>query len=90
ITIRVALDGNDILMQVQDNGQGMTEEQTATILQKERSDDSGIGLKNVNDRIKIYFGEEYGISIDSELDCGTTISIRFPIIVTQGGDKIEK
>ncbi|MDL2295450.1 sensor histidine kinase [Lachnospiraceae bacterium OttesenSCG-928-E19] len=80
IIIRGSREGDDILMQVIDNGQGMTEEQTATILQKERSDDSGIGLKNVNDRIKIYFGEEYGISIDSELDYGTTISIRLPIV----------
>ena len=41
---------------------------------------SGYGIKNVNDRLKIYFGDEYGISIDSELDVGTTVTIRIPKI----------
>ena len=36
------------------------------------------GIKNVNDRIKIYFGEKYGISIESELDEGTCVTIRMP------------
>lgn len=40
----------------------------------------GIGVKNVNDRLKIYFGEEYGITIDSELDVGTTVTIKIPKI----------
>lgn len=34
--------------------------------------------QNVNDRIKIYFGEKYGISIESELDEGTCVTIRMP------------
>ena len=42
------------------------------------SDESCIGIKNVNDRIKIYFGKEYGLSIESELDEGTTVIIRMP------------
>ena len=37
-----------------------------------------LGIKNVNDRIKIYFGEKYGISIESELDEGTCVTIRMP------------
>ena len=48
------------------------------ILQRESGDRTGIGIKNVNDRIKIYFGEEYGISIVSELDEGTCVTIRMP------------
>ena len=40
----------------------------------------GIGVKNVNDRLKIYFGEEYGITIESELDVGTTVTIKIPKI----------
>ena len=58
----------------------MTPEQCESILKKERSDSSGIGIKNVNDRIKIFFGEQYGIRIESELDVGTTVIIRFPKI----------
>ena len=71
-------DPNDIIITVADNGIGMTEEQCRKILLKERSDSSGIGVKNVNDRLKIYFGEKYGITIESELDVGTTVMVRIP------------
>lgn len=80
ITITVRRDGEDILIEVADNGVGMTEEQCESILRKERSDSSGIGIKNVNDRLRIYFGDKYGISVKSELDCGTTITVRIPQI----------
>ena len=79
ITVKQAEDDeNDILMTVADNGVGMTEEQCRKILSKERSDSSGIGVKNVNDRLRIYFGEKYGLTIKSELDCGTEITVRLP------------
>lgn len=39
---------------------------------------SGIGVRNVNERIKLIYGEEYGISITSELDEGTTATITIP------------
>lgn len=78
ITVTVKPHGEDILITVADNGVGMTEEQCLKILQKERSDSSGIGVKNVNDRLKIHFGERYGISIASELDVGTTVTVRIP------------
>lgn len=80
IRIEAKSDGNDIEFRVSDNGAGMTAEQCENILRKERSDSSGIGIKNVNDRIKIFFGDEYGIRIESEQDVGTTIMIRFPRI----------
>lgn len=79
IDINVSVDlNNDILIDVRDNGVGMTSSQCVKILKKERSDSSGIGIKNVNDRLKIYFGENYGISIKSELDVGTTVTVRIP------------
>ena len=63
---------------VSDNGIGMTEEQCREILRKEPGDRTGIGIKNVNDRIKIYFGSNYGLNITSELDEGTCVTIRMP------------
>ena len=78
IIISVKSDGGDILMKVEDNGVGMTAEQCESLLKKERSDSSGIGIKNGNDRIRIYFGEGYGVTVDSELDRGTTITVRIP------------
>lgn len=81
ITVKTADDGSDdILITVSDNGVGMTKEQCRKILAKERSDSGGIGVKNVNDRLKIYFGEKYGLSIESELDVGTTVTVRIPKI----------
>ena len=80
IRICVRADGKDIIITVADNGLGMTKEQCETILKKDRSDSKGIGVKNVYDRLKIYFGDEYGISIESELDVGTTVKIKIPKI----------
>jgi two-component system sensor histidine kinase YesM len=41
---------------------------------------SGIGLRNVHERIALYFGSQYGISIISEPDVGTTVSLRMPCV----------
>ncbi len=70
----------DILITVEDNGVGMTQEQCRKILEKGRSDSGGIGVKNVNDRLKIYFGEAYGIEIHSEPDVGTKVVVHIPKI----------
>lgn len=78
IDIKIFREGEAIVFTVADNGVGMSREQCAGILKREPGDQTGIGIKNVNDRIKIYFGEEYGITIDSEEDEGTVVSIRMP------------
>lgn len=81
IFIAVHKTGDDIIMKIKDNGVGMSEEQVENILKKERTDSKGIGVKNVNDRIKIYFGDDYGIVVQSELDVGTTITIKIPAVM---------
>lgn len=78
IHIRVTDGGDCIYMQVEDNGVGMTKEQCGKIIAHDESDSFGIGIKNVNDRLKIYFGREYGLSIESELDYGTTVTVKIP------------
>ena len=83
IIISVKPDGDDILMTVSDNGVGMTAEQVEGLLKKERSDSSGIGIKNVSDRIKIYFGDSYGVKVESEPDVGTKITVRIPKITKE-------
>lgn len=80
INIGIHQKGDRIIFTVEDNGVGMTEEQCEEILHKDASDRVGIGIKNVNDRIKIYFGEEYGLTIQSELDEGTRVTISMPKI----------
>lgn len=89
IVIRARETEEDIIFVVSDNGVGMTQEKCQKILKKDLGDNHGIGIKNVNDRIKIYFGEQYGLSVESELDEGTTITIRFPKITeTEGKEKV--
>lgn len=80
INIGIYQKGDRIIFTVEDNGVGMTEEQCEEILHKDAGDRVGIGIKNVNDRIKIYFGEEYGLTIQSELDEGTRVTISMPKI----------
>ena len=78
IEITVKPDGDDILLIVADDGIGMEPEQVAALLQNEPSDRTGIGIKNVNDRLRIYFGPGYGLSIESAPYAGTTVTIRTP------------
>ena len=84
IVITLRADGSDVVFTVADNGVGMEEEQIQAILRKERSDHTGIGIKNVNDRLKIYFGEGYGITIRSEPDEGAVVTIRMPQVREEG------
>lgn len=84
ITIKSYIKDNFLIVDVIDNGLGMTEEQAENILKgkvNSKGNGSGIGLKNVNERIKIYFGEEYGLKIFSELDEGTTVRVYMPAIL---------
>ena len=80
IEVRVCQDGEDILFFVRDNGVGMTPEQIESIMQHGPKDRTGIGIKNVNDRLEIYFGKQYGLHITSEPDVGTCVEIRMPKI----------
>ena len=73
---------DELYLSVADNGLGMTEDKVEMILTGESTSGngrgSGIGVKNVNERIKLYFGEAYGLTIDSEPDEGTTVIIHLP------------
>ena len=66
-----------------DNGQGITEERLETVMKnitnREQSEKSTYGLYNVNERIRLDFGEEYGIVIYSEYKKGTKVTVRLPL-----------
>lgn len=75
---------NEVLLQVEDNGIGFTPERLAQ-LQAELNDESGeirlesgFGIGNVNKRIRLYYGRQYGVSIESEYQVGTCVSILIP------------
>ena len=50
---------------------------------------TGIGLINVMKRIELYFGSEYGLKIESEVNRGTSVHIKLPVI-REGSGKIDK
>jgi two-component system sensor histidine kinase YesM len=86
IYIKGYVEGEDILIEITDSGKGMNQ---ATIeqLQKKIAGEiesgggsgNGIGLKNVQDRIRISFGPRYGISLYSKEHCYTKVVVRLPI-----------
>lgn len=74
---------NEVLyIEIIDSGKGMAYEQIEQMLQgtKKNHAFSGIGIKNVNDRIKLLYSDTYGISISSIINKGTIITIRLPIV----------
>ena len=78
IDVSVFPEGDDILFHVEDNGVGMSQEQIDAIMAQGPKEHGGIGIRNVNDRLQIYFGKEYGVKISSQLDMGTCVEIRMP------------
>ena len=85
ITVRARRDGEDVVIEVADNGPGMPEEMVERLLDQSYAaapgtKGSGIGLRNVHQRIRLTFGEEYGLAIHSEPDAGTTVCIRLPVL----------
>ena len=87
ITVGAREEDDLLILYVRDDGIGMSAERLAQIregLTEQAPEKSAIyGLYNVNERIRLDFGEEYGLSIDSEEGTGTTVEIRLPKISTE-------
>ncbi|XID92937.1 sensor histidine kinase [Paenibacillaceae bacterium WGS1546] len=75
-------EGEAIVLRVNDNGVGMDEETRKSLLTPaaEAKPGKGVGLMNVHERIRLYFGKNYGLTIDSEPDEGTTVTVKFPVL----------
>lgn len=90
IVLRGCTKGAVIFLEISDDGIGMTPEQLRKLRESlgekprftelgQRSKQS-IGLKNINSRIKLYYGEEYGLSVESEEHRGTRITMKLPVL----------
>lgn len=86
IYMKGLIDGEDCIIEITDAGRGMTEEEVTQLYKKIAGEiettggsGNGIGLKNVQDRIKMSFGEAYGIGIASKLGCYTKITVKIPL-----------
>ena len=93
ICVRAYKRDEKLFMEVEDNGPGMTREQTENLLngtlKSSRRKGSGIGFSNVQERIKLYYGEDYGITLESEPDEGTIVRICLPLVSIDQGEQGE-
>ncbi|HHV98633.1 MAG TPA: histidine kinase [Clostridiaceae bacterium] len=80
ITIYAGIYENKLVFEVKDNGFGINPKKLEHILEVKPSTKSGIGVYNVNQRIQLMYGTEYGLQFESELDIGTTVRIVLPLI----------
>ena len=87
ILITGSIINNDIYLKVSDDGIGIKESDLPLILSSEKSKSndikskgSGYGIKNINERLKLYYGDDYGLSFSSIYEKGTTVTIKLPII----------
>lgn len=83
ITVAGYRKDNDVYLEVRDNGLGMPPEMVEALLTENnrvRKSGSGVGLINVHNRIRLRFGEAYGLEIESVPDEGTTVRIHLPDI----------
>ncbi|MBD2867204.1 cache domain-containing sensor histidine kinase [Paenibacillus arenilitoris] len=77
ITIRLHSEGEDLLFSVVDDGMGMKRDALER-LQQASGQSSGYGIYNVDKRIKLAYGEQYGVTVYSRLGIGTSVRIRIP------------
>ncbi|MGL4912493.1 MAG: sensor histidine kinase, partial [Romboutsia sp.] len=87
ITISATRLDHEIEIMIKDNGVGMSKDRLDKLeegLIKDLKKSSSIGLMNINNRLKLKFGQEYGIKIKSKEGKGTTVKIKLPILRDEG------
>ena len=84
IVVECASENNFLIFSVSDNGVGMSEEKINLITESFKNtdflDSKHIGLKNINRRIRLAYGSDFGLEIKSKLGEGTQIKIKLPLI----------
>lgn len=96
IYIKGMIKDGDCIIEISDAGKGMSED-TLTKLRKrivgeiepDGESGNGIGLKNVQDRIRMSFGAEYGITVNSKLGCYTKVTVRVPVYRGESEDRLK-
>ncbi|WP_254450607.1 sensor histidine kinase [Cohnella herbarum] len=83
VKIHTVMDEGHIKFRIIDDGSGMSEETIAQIFKPNDGVYLGYGIRNVEQRIKLYFGNDYGVSIQSKIGGGTTIAITIPATTRQ-------
>lgn len=81
IKVYASLNDGVVYIMIEDNGVGMDQETMALMLSQ---NSKGYGMKNVHERIQLYYGQEYGLHIESVINQGTIITVKIPEIVYKG------
>ncbi|MFD0717485.1 sensor histidine kinase [Paenibacillus sp. GCM10027626] len=92
LSVSVRQLGKDLEIIVADNGVGMSKEKINSLLKPNyagpgasQSSAAHIGVRNVHERVQLYYGPNYGLSIESEPAAGTTVKVRLKMIETGDG-----
>lgn len=80
IRVRVQLDGEHVCFSVEDNGVGIEQDKLEKLRSQLEKFEEGYGLKNVHNRVRLTYGEEYGVKIESVFGKGTRVLVYIPII----------
>ena len=83
IEIRASREMDDLLIEVSDDGQGITADRLMELqraLSQNENSITGVGLQNINDRIRLFFGEQYGLKMWSEAGIGTIVILTMPVM----------
>ncbi len=81
VTIRAFQDNDVFVFEISDNGEGMTPEEVENLYHPKaetKGKHTGLGVNNVCERIKFFYGEPYGVAINSKKEEGTKVIIRIP------------
>lgn len=79
LSVDISVEKENLVIEVTDNGDGMSAKQLEEVRKKlQDNDSSNVGLSNINNRLKLIYGPEYGISIDAEYGLGTIVTITMP------------
>ena len=74
--------GDKIIISIEDDGVGMSIEKVNSILSEDKEEEltefNRIGIKNIDERIKLYYGHQYGLKIESQVGKYTRVSIMIP------------
>ena len=84
---------DDLIFEVTDNGKGtdaMTVKAVNDYINGRNKDFKSIGLYNVNRRIKIFYGEEYGIQFDAVENIGSSVTVTIPVINDQNFEEYKE
>ncbi|MCA1029517.1 histidine kinase [Bacillus timonensis] len=93
IEVRATYESNDVIIEIKDNGIGMTNEALVEVNEKIRDGiqehdldqySGGIGLRNVHERIQLYYGQEYGVKVESVEGQYTNVIVNLPCQIMKG------